>query len=473
MSLKALELKKEVSWLRKEVVNHHLSRPLLYTDNALFFYLSGASYKRLSLVLADDDPRIYLAPEFLDGGALASPFYEQIRKELNNSYVSELETLNGDRVVRLTAEIINSVFKEETRYLYFELIPHHANLILTDGEDNVIGAYRPGTMEDERPFLKGLKYTLPVKKEFLNEDKPFDPLAYNDDCLAKETELAAKRKKDRFGYLFEGLNKKKKLLERKIGAICGDITQAEGHLHDGDYADFIFMNLASIEPKAKAMDYHGEMIPLDPSRSPSMNAQLFYKRAKKARATIALGEKNLLEAKAALEQTASSLALLSEADEEGLETLSKEWGLVPQKKPGERKKVSLENPRLSRDSLPYVIDFHGTKILFGKSAKQNDCLTFLLDTAKNHLWFHVNGATGSHVMIKKERPTKEEIALACEIALLNSSLSEGEVMMCPRGQVRKGRVPGQALVSKFQMIRLSKVSPEAKEYLRNAQKVTL
>ena len=121
------------------------------------------------------------------------------------------------------------------------MIPHHANLILCDLDDNIITAYRPGEMSDERPMMKGLRYLLPGKKDFIETAEAFDPIVYEQQCLAKEKQLQDRRKKDRFGYLFEALKKKQKLLSKKSIAIDGDIAAAESHLNDGEKGDAIYM----------------------------------------------------------------------------------------------------------------------------------------------------------------------------------------------------------------------------------------
>ena len=474
MPLSAQDLQSHVLDLSKKVGKRHVSRLICYSANAFYAILSGEGVRRLSLVLSDDNPRLYAAPDSKDVNSLESPFADLLRKEMSNAYLTGLETVNEDRVVRISLTIINNVYKEEGRSLYFELIPHHANLILCDEDDKVIAAYRPGSLEDVRPLLKGMTYVYPPKKDFVKKNGSFfDEKTYENQCLLEEKELDEKRKKDRYGYLFEDLKRKERLLLRKRTAVEGDVAKAKEHLNDGAYGDYIFMNAGSIDPRSGAMDVDGVSVPLDPSRSASVNAQIFYKRAKKSRGTVSLGEKNLSAIDKDLEGVKTSLSLLSKADEEGLETLAKSWGLEPLKREGEKKKPSKETNRLSADSVPYEVDYKGTKILFGRSAMQNDVLTFLLDTSRGHAWLHVNGTTGSHVMIKKEKATDEEIRVAAEICLINSSLEEGEVILAERADVRKGRVPGQAIVKKFAPLRLKEVRPSTKELLKGAKKATL
>ena len=80
------------------------------------------------------------------------------------------------------------------------------------------------------------------------------------------------------------------------------------------------------------------------------------------------------------------------------------------------------------------------------------------------------GNSGSHVIIKKDDPSEEEINIAASIALLNSKQEEGEVMMAFRKDVRKGSVSGQAVVKTFKTLRLNKLNKETKKLLSEAKR---
>jgi predicted ribosome quality control (RQC) complex YloA/Tae2 family protein len=470
MALKSSEIKIYLSYLKTILVGRHLAHPLFYTANTLFFHLSGERYHRFVIALDDAEPRLYVAEGGLDVPSLDSKFLDQIKKDLANAYIVDLEQCNEDRVIKLSLTIINSVFKEEGRSLYLELIPHHANFIETDLNDQIIAAYRPGEMNDERPCLRGMKYLLPEKKDFApSPATSFSSSTYQEHCLALESALSEQRKKDRFGFVLDQLKRRKKLAERKIKAIEGDIANAKTHENDGVYGDYIYTEYSSLNPRATSITIEGNMIPLDPSRNLAKNAELFYKRAKKAKETIKLSEQNLAAAEQEALDATSALAQIGAADEEGLENLAKELDLHPENAPKTKKEKVWRG--LSHESLPYEVEFNGTKILFGKSAKQNDCLTFLFDTAKEHSWLHIMGNSGSHVMIKRENASEEEIRTAAEICLLNSNQVDGEVMLTKRGNVRKGQVMGQAIVKDFKTLRIDSIRPQTARLLQSAKKV--
>jgi predicted ribosome quality control (RQC) complex YloA/Tae2 family protein len=469
MPITAAQLKKYLPFLNKNLINRHISSPILFCENTLFFRLSGEGPRRLVISLDDNNPRIYIAPDNLDATSLDSKFLDQLKKELNNAFVVGISQVDEDRVVCLDLTIINPVFKEEKRQVYFELIPHHANLILTDSEEKILTAFRPGEMSDERPLLRGLRYQKPSKKDFAEKDESFDEQAFLSECLAQEKALEEKRKKDRFGFLLLSLRKKEKLLERKMIFIQSDIEEAKKHLDDGRLGDLIYMAFPTIKPKSDSFEFEGEVIKLDPSRSVSKNAELYYKKAKKSKETIARGETNLSSAKKELEDVKSALEQILAADENGLEELSRELGIAAPLP--SQKKPRADWHGLTSESLPSFIDFHGTKILFGRSAKQNDCLTFLFDTVKDHYWLHIQGNSGSHVMIKRENPSPAEIQAAAELALIGSNQTDGEVLVTKRENVRKGNVMGQAIVKEFKTLRINSVSPEIHNLAASAQKV--
>jgi predicted ribosome quality control (RQC) complex YloA/Tae2 family protein len=468
MPITAAQLKKYLPFLKGKLIHRHISSPILFCENTLFFRLSGEGPRRLVICLDDNNPRFYVALNNLDATSLDSKFLDQLKKELNNAFVVGISQVEEDRVVSFDLTIISQVFKEEKRKVFLELIPHHANLIVADSEETILTAFRPGEMSDERPLLRGLKYQKPIKKDFVEKDEPFDEKAFLSECLAQEKALEEKRKKDRFGFLLLSLKKKEKLLERKMIFIQSDIEEAKKHLDDGRLGDIIYMAYPTIKPKSDSFEYEGEVLKLDPSRSVSKNAELYYKRAKKSKETIVKGEANCLSAKKDLESVKSALEQIQAADERGLEELSKELGILAPLP--SQKKPRGDWHGLSSESLPSFIDFHGTKILFGRSAKQNDCLTFLFDTVKEHYWLHILGNTGSHVMIKRENPSSEEIQAAAELALICSNQADGEVMVTKRESVRKGNVMGQAIVKEFKTLRINSVTPEIRNLAASAQK---
>ncbi len=465
MSLRISQIKAYASYLNGELSSRHIGKLCQYNESVYSFALSRGG--KLVFVLSGGDPFVYVSSTFPEGNSFSSPFSSVLRKSLSNAVIEEVSSLNGDRVLRFTLLAVNDVFKTVKLFLYAELLPNRPNLILVNEDGKIESAHRTNSLSDARPIFRGMSYLPPDKKGIAPEedDNLFDAKAYSDACAKKEEALLLQRKKQRFAGLMKFLKTKEKALARKIAQIEKDQKEAQSHLDDGRYGDYIYMNYTSLPQKASSFLCEGATIPLDPRKNLSQNAEAFYKRAKKAKATIAIEEENKVKATKELDQTKQLLSLVENADESFLLSAEKEYGL------GRIASKGVSSTALSDLSLrPYEINRNGVSYLFGKNAKQNDFLSFAYATNKSYLWLHIKDDHGAHVIIRKENPINEEISFACEIALLASKKEEGEVMYCPRKNVKRGNVPGQAIVKEYKSATFRRVSEEAKKAFAEAKK---
>lgn len=473
MNEKALtykQLSKYVSFLKKECVGKYISSPSMYSSDTFYFHFSNKGFHSLVISLEASFPRIYMRKEDMDVSSLEGPFLFSLKKEVGNAYIKNISQINEDRVLEFELITTNSVFKEERKFLLVELIPNHPNMILLDSGRKIVLAYKTSSLEDKRPIMKGLKY-IPLEKGANNVcDESFSFEEFNDICLEKEKDLANKRKNEKFSYAFTYYKNKKKLLERKIRKLEEDIIEANKHLNDGEKGDAIYVCYSSLNNKQGSFDYEGLHIELDPSKSLSANAENYYKRAKKSKESIRQATIHLEEARKDLENVSLAYSQLLLANETGLETFAKDFKIPSFN--GKKKKEG-KTYGFSHDSIPYFIEHEGTKILFGKNAKQNTYLTFMYDTSKEHLWFHVTSHSGSHVIIRKDNPNDDEIRIAAEICLINSSLPDGDVMVAKRKNVHRGHSLGEAIVKEYSTIHLKDVSEATKKLLENAKRLLL
>lgn len=466
MPILSKQLTQYVAFLNSKIKGRHLSRCLLFAHNAFFFHLSGEEYHRLSIVLDDTNPRIYPSINDITLKSEESPFFLALKKDLANSYISGFSQLGDDRILAMSLTIINSVYKEEGRSLVFEMLPHHSNLLLLDENNKILALYHEVSLSEKRPLLKGLTYSLPIKNFAMKEEPAFVLADYLDKCEKDESNLMLTRRNDRFAPLINSLKRRQKLLKRKMEAIQDDIDKASSHLDDGEYGSILYTYKDEIDLSKGTIDINGLSFEVDPHKSLAINAESFFKRAKKSRNAVSEGKLNLQKAQKEFQEITDSLSLISHSDEAGLEDMLKPY--EPKKK-ATKKKEELSNNFSS--SLPfYVTSPSGVKVIYGKNAKENDCLTFMLETSKEHYWLHVMGDSGAHVIIKSNEASQDDITFAASIALLVSKKEDGEVMLAKRGDVRKGSVPGQAIVKKFVTIRINKIAPTAIKALENAKR---
>ncbi len=100
----------------------------------------------------------------------------------------------------------------------------------------------------------------------------------------------------------------------------------------------------------------------------------------------------------------------------------------------------------------------GFPILVGRSAKENDLLTFKV-AHKEDWWFHARQLKGSHVILRtgKQTPTKSDLATAAWYAARYSDGKHSQIVpvqYCRRKHLRKpkGGAPGEVLLSQEEVL---------------------
>jgi predicted ribosome quality control (RQC) complex YloA/Tae2 family protein len=118
-----------------------------------------------------------------------------------------------------------------------------------------------------------------------------------------------------------------------------------------------------------------------------------------------------------------------------------------------------------------VVSPDGMTILVGRSAADNDALSFDL-AAANDFWFHVTGASGTHVVVRNpeglDRLPRETGRLAAALAAGHSKARRGgrtpvHVARCRDLRKPRGMAPGKVIVSRFRIVHASPIRVEELE----------
>ena len=188
-------------------------------------------------------------------------------------------------------------------------------------------------------------------------------------------------------------------------------------------------------------------IPLDPTLSPTDNAQRYFTRYQKLKRTYEALTTQIHETeteKAHLESILMSLDLAeSEADLVPIRAELVESGYLRRKSTDKKTKVT---------SRPYHYrSSDGFDLYVGKNNYQNDELTFKLANSKD-LWFHAKKMPGSHVILRtggKEVPDRayEEAAALAAFYSRGKQSEKVEVDYLQRKDVKKtpGTPPGYVI----------------------------
>jgi len=227
---------------------------------------------------------------------------------------------------------------------------------------------------------------------------------------------------DAFYYergMAEGLRQKKAHLlrlvnnnidrcKKKLAILQENMREASNMDKYNLYGELLLANAHSVVSGSKGasvLNYYSVGheyvdIPLNEDLSPQANAQVYYKKYRKAKSTMhnagiqykeSLKELDYLESVLHELETSSTA---NEIDEVRQELAGQKYTSPPSAKKGNRQKAATP----SHPDLFYSSD--GLKIYVGKNNRQNDALT-LKAASSNDIWLHVKNTPGSHVIIKK------------------------------------------------------------------------
>jgi predicted ribosome quality control (RQC) complex YloA/Tae2 family protein len=345
-----------------------------------------------------------------------------LRSRLVGTRVTNVEVLNQDRVVeiRFSGEL-------NTYFLIFELTGSSANLFFIDGDLRIISTYHPvsATERSQRLLLPGSRYLPPQKKTWSRTPQKDLPDASCPPNRSAEEYYEHLVEEQRFASLrieiSSALKKAIARTERRQTALIQDLRSVEDAEDFRKKGDLVLANLQRLRTgmeNADLVGYDGTHtpVPLDPKRTPPQNAEMYFKKYKKAKT----GEPLI---KNRLKQTAGELAFLrlqeaelqNATDADVLHTIREnliERGYLDQPASVNRRTVPKAMTGVRK------IIYQGWEFIIGKSAAGNDHVTQKL-ARPDDLWLHAEGLPGSHVLVKNPR----RIDIPYEIILYAASLA--------------------------------------------------
>jgi predicted ribosome quality control (RQC) complex YloA/Tae2 family protein len=329
-------------------------------------------------------------------------------------------------------------------------------LLLVDGGRKILWASsgaqrRPGShFPETRELALSSVETLPGREALLRE------------ALRGEEEAGlAARKRETVSRLKSRAVKAR----RTLAAVEADAERADGATIERARAELLLPHASRI-PRGSAevrlpdwtqTDENGTprevALKLDPALSAAENAARWLKRSKRYSAAA---ERIAARRQEVQRDLAQAEALLTRAqgagDAAALAAVEAEAGPAPV-----RRARSADAPR-----IPYRTfkSQSGAPVLVGRSAKDNDSLTFKIARG-NDLWLHARSVTGAHVVVPGagESPDARTLGDAALLAAHFSSLrgeAGAEVAWTRCKYVRKprGAVPGSVFISQEKTLRV-------------------
>ena len=137
-----------------------------------------------------NNPRIHITYKKFDNPDKPYTFCSNLRKYLERGFLSNIEQIGNDRVVKLSIDTLNELGDDVTLFLFFEVMGRNTNIILTDSSFKIIEAIRhflpDKDIENNRIILPKVTYQLPLKTKEINI---FNTTYSDDELLARKYDL--------------------------------------------------------------------------------------------------------------------------------------------------------------------------------------------------------------------------------------------------------------------------------------------
>ncbi|HYK71758.1 MAG TPA: NFACT RNA binding domain-containing protein [Pseudoneobacillus sp.] len=262
-------------------------------------------------------------------------------------------------------------------------------------------------------------YFLPLE-HMKGESKSFESLSIMIDRFyfgKAERDRVKQQANDLERFIQNEKEKNEKKIE-KLKSTLDDANKAEEYQLFGELITANMYSLQKGMKEIEVINYYDEngstiVIPLNPLKTPSENAQKYFSRYQKAKNSIQIIEEQIRLAEEELtyfdalgqQLMAASIRDIAEIREELVE-----GGYIRER---QKKKNKLVNQ--SKPLLEVYKASDGTEILVGKNNKQNDYLTNKV-AGRDEIWLHTKDIPGSHVVIRSKEPHEETIKEAATLA---------------------------------------------------------
>jgi len=472
-----VELERAAAVLRREAVGRRIQAVVQPDATSVVLELYGGRGEggpRRQLRLSCDPESAHAGEPGEAPRGLPGPprFAQYLRAHVRGARVTDAELWEGDRqlALRLAA-------REGPLTLLLAIFGRKSNVVVLDAENRLLMSLRP--LAETRPELSlGDVWRAPARAVPRTGEDRFADVP--DDAFLAAVEAAYARSDERGESdtqrrrVEQALRKERKSLERKLAKLEGELAgaeQAAGLERQGELLKSALQRVQRGDREVVVRDWDTDedvRIELDPTLGPAENVERLFRRYRKGvRALTKAGAqqdtvRSQRDAVAALE---ADLAAADPRDPGAVAAFAERpevARLLAKYAPGPPPAARSEGPRetkLAGRTLPARLvprryrTAGGLEIWVGRSDAANDHLSTRLARGKD-LFFHLDGAPGSHVILRTEGrddPPSEAVIDACELAVHFSKARKAgraDVHVVPCRNVRKpkGAKPGLVTV---------------------------
>jgi predicted ribosome quality control (RQC) complex YloA/Tae2 family protein len=428
----------------------------------VFYFSCHANLARLSEI-----DRLPKAPD------RPPAFSSYLRAHLSRAVIKGARLLDEDRQLALRFSAREGEFD-----LLLAILGNRSNLYVLDAAQEIVAALRP--LADVRPELSlGALYRSPGSNKPAAgidrwQDAPADSYFTEIEAFygPKRSDLEAADLARRLSKVLKREAKNARRRLEKIEAELAEADHADEYARHGELLKSVLGKISPGDSEVRVRDYvSGEQItiPLDPKKDPKGNLEATFKRYQKLLRRLAKAGGQVEGARDWLNLLEHQLARVGEQPVVGEERLAALQRIAAVDAVGkllrkqsaagtgpDREDLKSRLPARLRDVPTRLmprryLSLDGLEIWVGRSDEGNDHLSMRLARGKD-LFFHVEGAPGSHVILRtegREDPPSDSLLDACELAVRYSkqkNAGSAEVHAVPIKNVSKPKGAKRGLV---------------------------
>ena len=162
-----------VSELQSDLKNGRIQKiSQLSRSDFLFAVRANNDNKKLYISLSTSLSRINLTERKFNSDYIPGGFCMFLRKHIERGVITNIKTLNFDRIVEIELLNTDDVGDTVKLYLVFEMFSRYTNLIVLDESKKIINAYKHVSPFDvnERTIANGIEYNCPEDNKFAPDD---------------------------------------------------------------------------------------------------------------------------------------------------------------------------------------------------------------------------------------------------------------------------------------------------------------
>lgn len=247
------------------------------------------------------------------------------------------------------------------------------------------------------------------------------------------------------GRLLENERDKNAKKIKKLEKTLKDAEKAKRYQLFGELLTAHMHELKRGDSEAEVVNYYDEnaatvKIPLNTQKTPSENAQNYFRKYNKAKNSVAFVREQIEKAEEEIRYFDGLLQQMESAaprDVEEIRAELEEEGYLKKRKTSKKKKTP-DKPNLEK-----YISSEGIEILVGKNNKQNEYLTNRLARA-NETWLHTKDIPGSHVVIRGREYGEATLHEAANLAAYFSKSKYSSSVPVDYTEIRHVRKPSGA-----------------------------